>query len=190
MSRAYRIRVKESLKRDLKAEDSIRTQIELLEILPAEQMGEMLAAELEQRGFERQEDGTLVRKEDGVSVTVEPCSGEVTIRAEAEDTVELEGAREGFGYDDVGPGNKQIKERLSKELQADLEKRAAQHAEKVQTAATNKLEKELQDLQPEIAEVANRVTSEALKQKAAQMGQIKEIHEDPEAGSLTIKVEV
>jgi hypothetical protein len=104
MSRAYRIRVKESLKRDLKAEDSIRTQIEMLEILPAEQMGEMLARELEQRGFERQEDGTLVRKgENGVCVTVEPCSGEVTIRAEAEDSVELEGHREGYGYDDVGP---------------------------------------------------------------------------------------
>ena len=191
MSRAYRIRVKESLKRDLKAEDSIRTQIEMLEILPAEQMGEMLARELEARGFERQEDGTLVRKsENGVCVTVEPCSGEVTIRAEAEDSVELEGHREGYGYDDVGPGNKHIKERLSNELKADLEKRADQHAEKVQTAATNKLEKELQDLQPEITEVANRVTAEALKQKAAQMGEIKEISEDRESGSLTIKVEV
>src|SRR5205085_2147631 len=125
MSRAYRIRVKETLKRDLKAEDRIRTQIELLEILPAEQMGEMLAVELEQRGFERQDDGTLVRKDDdGVTITVEPCSGEVTIQAEAEDTVELEGAREGFGYDDVGPGSRQVKERLQKELQSDLEKRA------------------------------------------------------------------
>jgi hypothetical protein len=191
MSRAYRIRVKESLKRDLKAEDRIKTQIELLEILPCEQMGELLAAELEQRGFERQEDGTLVRKgENGVTVTVEPCSGEVTIAAEAADTVELEGSREGFGYDDVGPGSKQIKERLSKELQADLEKRAQQHAEKVQGAATAKLEKELADMQPEITEVVNRVTSEALKQKAAQMGQIKEITEDAENGSLTIKVEV
>ena len=191
MSRAYRIRVKENLKRELKAEDSIRTQIELIEVLPAEQMGELLATELEARGFERQEDGTLVRRgENGVCVTVEPCSGEVTIRAEAEDTVELEGTREGYGYDDIGPGNKQIKERLSKELQADLERRAEQHAEKVQTTATNKLEKELADLQPEIAEVANRVTAEALKQKAAQMGEVKEIHEDRETGSLTIKVEV
>ena len=51
MSRAYRIKVKESLKRDVKAEDSIRTEIELIEVLPAEQMGELLARELEGRGF-------------------------------------------------------------------------------------------------------------------------------------------
>ena len=179
MSRAYRIRVKESLKCDIKKADEIRTQIELLEILPAEQMGEMLAAELAKRGFERQNDGTLVRKEDGICVTVEPCSGEVTIRAEAEDTVELEVLREGFGYDDVGPASKQIKERLSKELQADLEKCAAQHAEKAKPPRPNKLEKELADLQPEIAEVVNRVTAEALKQKAAKIGQIKEITKTP-----------
>ena len=36
----------------------------------------------------------------------------------------------------------------------------------------------------------NRVTAEALKIKAAPMGQIKEITEDEEAGSLTIVVEV
>src|SRR5260370_7088682 len=75
MSRAYRIRVKESLKRDLKAEDAIRTQIEMLEILPIEQLGEMLARELAARGFERQEDGTLVRQsENGVCVTLNPCT--------------------------------------------------------------------------------------------------------------------
>src|SRR5260370_41824453 len=84
MSRAYRIRVKESLKRDLKAEDSLRTQIEMLVIRPSEQMREMRARELEQRGFESQEDGTMSRKgRNGVCVTVQPASGEVTIRAEA-----------------------------------------------------------------------------------------------------------
>jgi hypothetical protein len=191
MSRAYRIKVKESLRRDVKAEDCIQTQIELLEILPPEQMGELLAAELERRGFERQEDGTLVRQEeDGITVTVEPCSGEVTIRAEAEQTVQVEGTREGFGYDDVGPGSRQVKERLSRELVGDLEKRVENEAAKVQTAATAKLEKELADLQPELTEVVNRVTAEALKQQAGQMGTIKEMSEDPESGSLTITLEV
>src|SRR5258708_3601127 len=124
MSRAYRIKVKESVSRDGTAEDSIRTQIELLEILPPEQMGELLAQELERRGFERQDDGSLVRKdENGVTITVEPCSGEVTIRAEADQKVEVEGTREGFGYDDVGPASRQVKHRLSKEPLRGLEKR-------------------------------------------------------------------
>jgi hypothetical protein len=190
MSRAYRIQVKESLRRDVRAEDSIQTQIELLEILPPEQMGDLLARELEERGFELQDDGTMVRKDGEVAVTVDPCSGEVTIRAEAGKTIEVEGKREGFAYDDVGPRNQQIKERLSKELISDLEKKVEKQAADVQTAATGKLEKELAELQGELNEVVNRVTAEALKQKAAQMGQIKEISEDPEAGSLTIKVEV
>ena len=135
--------------------------------------------------------GTLTRtEENGVTVAVEPCTGEVTIRAETEQTVEVEGTREGFGYDDVGPNSKQVKGRLSKELIDDLEKRVEHEAAKVQTAATSKLEKALSDLQPELTEVVNRVTSEALKQKAAQMGTIKEIAEDPESGSLTITLEV
>ena len=191
MSRAYRIRVKESLARDIRAEDSIETRLEMLEILPPEQMGELLAQELKRRGFEEQEDGALVRKEqDGVTVTVEPCSGTVTIRAESADRAEVEGTREGYGYNDVGPGRKSIEQRLGSELKADLEKRIEQHEEKLQKVATGKLEKELNEIQPELREAVERVTAEALKQKAAQMGQIKEISEDPQAGSLTITVEV
>ena len=191
MSRAYRIKVKESVKRDVRAEDSIRTQIELLEVLPPEQMGELLARELKARGFECQDDGTLVRtSRDGVTVRVEPCTGEVMIRAESEQAVEVEGSREGFGYDDIGPNSKQVKGRLSKELIDDLEKRVEHEATKVQSAATAKLEKALADLEPELTSVVSRVTSEALKQKAAQMGTIKNISEDPESGSLTITLEV
>jgi hypothetical protein len=54
MSRAYRIRVRESLKRILRAKDQVSTQLELLEILPAEEMAGLLAQELECRGFLRQ----------------------------------------------------------------------------------------------------------------------------------------
>ena len=191
MSRAYRIRVKESLARDVRAEDSIQTQLEILEILPPETMGELLARELEARGFERQEDGTLVRQgEDGVRVTVEPCSGTVTVQAETADHVKVEGTREGFGYDDIGPARKSIEERLGQELRGDLEKRIDQQAEKLQQTATDRLERELQAIKPEMDEVVHRVTAEALKQKAATMGEIKEVSEDPQSGSLTIKVEV
>lgn len=191
MSRAYKIRVKESLTRDIRAEDCIETQLEVLEILPPEQMGELLARELEARGYERQDDGTLIKKgTDGVTVSVDPCSGAVTIQAESADHVNVEGSREGYGYDDVGPNRKAIEERLGKELVADLEKRVEQHSEKLQKAATDKLEKKLHDVEPELRQAVERVTAEALKEKARTMGEIKEISEDRETGSLTIKVEV
>ena len=55
---------------------------------------------------------------------------------------------------------------------------------------TDQLEAQLGDLRQELDQAVNRVTAEALKRKAAQLGQIKEITEDPQAGSLTIVVEV
>src|SRR5262245_56005619 len=189
MSRAYRIRVKESLARDIHAEDCIETKLEVLEVLPREQMSEMLADELKRRGFEEQEDGTLVRRDDDVTVVVNPCSGEVVIRAEKKDHAEVEGTREGFGYNDVGPSRQAVEKRLEKELMADLEKRVGEHEEKLQKQTSNRLEQELDELRPELREAIERITAEALKQKAAQLGQIKEISEDPQSGSLTIKVE-
>ena len=83
MSRAYRITVKESDTRHLKAGDEIATQLEILEILPPEDMATLLREELKKRGFEEQDDGTLVRKDGEVTVTVDPCSGEVSVKADA-----------------------------------------------------------------------------------------------------------
>ena len=53
MSRAYRIRVQESLRRVIAAADHVSTQLDLLEILPAAQMAELLAQELERGGFHK-----------------------------------------------------------------------------------------------------------------------------------------
>src|SRR5579864_1322872 len=141
MSRAYKVKVKEALARDVRVQDDIEAQLEILEILPPEQMSEMLAQELERRGFQRQEDGTMVRKGDGICVTIEPCNGRVTIEAEASDRIEAEGTREGYGYDDIGPGRKSVEQRIGKELRGDLEKRIDQQAEKLQRDATAKLER-------------------------------------------------
>src|SRR6266581_2353848 len=121
MSRAYRIRVKESLARDIHAEDCIETKLDVIEVLPREQMGELLADELKRRGFEEQEDGTLVRRDEGVTVAVNPCSGDVVIRTESDDRAEVKGTREGFAYNDVGPSRQAVEKRLGKELLNDLE---------------------------------------------------------------------
>ena len=47
MSRAYRIKVSESLNRVIRASDHVSTQLELLEILPQETMAALLEKELE-----------------------------------------------------------------------------------------------------------------------------------------------
>ena len=79
---------------------------------------------------------------------------------------------------------------MKDQLKQDIEKKAERETERLQTQATEALEKHLEELQPELGQVINKVTRDALKQKAQQLGTVKEIHEDAETGSLTIKIEV
>ncbi len=190
MSRAYRITVKEADTRHLKAGDEICTELELLEILPPEDMATLLKEELKKRGFEEQDDGTMVRKDGDVSVKIDPCSGEVSVKAEAEETVSQEARREATGFNDVGPSEKNLRDRVKDQLKSDLDKKFEQEQSRLQGKATEQLEKHLNEIQPEISEVVNQVTRDALKQKAQQLGTVKEVSEDAESGSLTIKVEV
>lgn len=189
MSRAYKIRVKESVKQDLSASDEVCSDLEILEILPGGQMAELLKKELKARGFEEQ-DGKLVKHHEGVTVSVDPQSGEVTVKAEKSEQVQLSAEKEGFGYDDVGPRASAVKKALTDQAKAELERRAGRHQERLQGEATEHLEGALESVRKELNDAVNAVTREALKQKAAQLGEIKEMSEDPEAGSLTIKVEV
>jgi hypothetical protein len=189
MSRAYRISVRETLNRVICAEDHVSTQLELLEILPPEVMAQLLRAELEKRGF-TSEGEELVREQDGVRVTVDPVTGTVTVHAEAAEEVELKGERTGWSGDPDGRDSKRVREATKKELQKELEGKAGAHREKLQSQVTDRLEAQLGDIRKELHQAVNRVTAEALKQKAAQLGQIKEMTEDPQSGSMTIVLEV
>lgn len=189
MSRAYRIRVKESMQRVLRAQDRVTTQLEILEILPCEQMAELVRQELEQRGF-KEKDGKLIRKQKGVTVTVDPETGGVEAQAEATQNVKLETEKEGWAYDDVGPGGRRTREALRDQARKELERKAESQEGRLQTQATDRLEAELGGLRQELDQAVNRATAEALKRKAAQLGQIKEMTEDAQTGSLTIVLEV
>ena len=189
MSRSYRIAIRETLKRVIKANDRVSTQLEILEVLPCDEMAELLAQELEKRGFERK-DGQLVKEQDGVKVSVDPQTGTLTVSAEAQQAVDLEQEKEGRAWDDMGPNAKDVREKLREQAKADLEKQADRKTSELQTEVTDKLEKQLGEVRRELDQAVNRVTAEALKRKAAQMGQIKEMTEDPQTGSLTIVVEV
>jgi hypothetical protein len=189
MSRAYRIAVKESIKRVIRARDHVSTQLEILGVLPQDQMADLLAQELKKRGF-KEKGKELVRSQDGVTVSVDAQTGTVKVQADLQQEVAVEGERVGRSYDDMGPNAKKTREGLQKDLRESLEKQVEDKAAQLQTQATDKLEGQLGDLRQELNQVVNKVTAEALKQKAGQMGQIKEMTEDPQSGSLTIVVEV
>jgi hypothetical protein len=190
MSRAYRITVRESLRRVINAKDRVSTQLEVLEVLPPEQMAELLARELAERGFECQGDEMVKDLETGVTVSVDPKTGTVTVHAEGAREVDLEREKEGRAYDDAGASAEATRKALREDARKDLERQASQETAKLQSQVTDRLERELSGLRQELDQAVNRVTAEALKVKAAQMGQIKELTEDPQSGSLTIVVEV
>lgn len=189
MSRSYRISVRECVNKVIKAEDRVSTQLEILEILPQEQMAGLLSDELEKGGF-RREGNLLVKEEDGVVVSVDAETGTVTVSSEASKSAKVESERHGRAYDDIGPHASQVRENLRQEAQRDIEKKAGDETEKLQSKVTDQLQGKLGDLRQELDRVVNKVTAEALKRKAASLGQIKEMTEDPQSGSLTIVVEV
>jgi hypothetical protein len=190
MSRAYRIRVQESVHRVIRAEDHVGTTLEVLEILPRGEMAGLLRDELIGRGFQAEGDA-VVRRDGGVTVSVQPETGAVTVRAEVEREVELTGTRDGYGDTDWGRGGRaRAEQTLREQLRQDLDAQADQQTEQARRQATDQLEDALNDLRGELDAVVNRVTAEALKRKAAQLGRIKQITEDEQAGSLTIVVEV
>jgi hypothetical protein len=189
MSRSYRVSVRDSQTRTICAEDHVRTHLEILEVLPPEQMAGLLADELERRGFERDGD-ILRRRQNDVAITVDTTTATVTVAAEASEQTTIDAERTDRAYDDIGPHAKVVRENLKKQLEKDIENKVGEKTARLQTNVTDRLEGELNDVRQELDQVVHRVTAEALKRKAAQMGQIKEMTEDPQAGSLTIVVEV
>jgi len=189
MSRSYRVSVRECVNRVIKAEDKVSTTLEVLEVLPKEQMAGLLSDALEKEGY-RREGNLLVKEEDGVVISINSETGEVTVSSEASEATKIEGERHGRAYDDVGNHSETVRKHLKEELKKDLDKKVEEKTGALQSKVTDKLEGKLGDLRGELDKVVNRVTAEALKRKAASLGQIKQITEDQESGSMTIVVEV
>lgn len=186
MSRMYRIRVSDSVEKLVHVEDGVATDLELLPILERPRMLELLAAELTKRGFTR--DGNLATRteEDGVVVAVDLESGRVTARVESERNIAAEAERSANVVRDSDAAREALREKLRAQLERDVQRQE----EELRQEATQRLEKKVRDLQAEMDQVVNRVTAEALKERAGQLGEIEELSENPETGELTIKVKV
>jgi hypothetical protein len=186
MSRAYRIQVSETLRRVIRGSDNVSTHLEILNVLPPDDMSDLLTQELLRRGFE-QKGAVLVREQDGIEVLIDPSAGQVTVQIAGEHEIAVSGEATGWSYEQK---DKKAQQTLSQNLQAKLERQAEAKEQELQTELTNKLEAQLGDLRKELDQIANQVTAAALKKKAAQLGQIKQISEDPQTGSMTIVLEV
>lgn len=190
MSRAYRIRISETLERIVHVEDGVATTLEILPILPKERMAALLSQELAaagltiEAGVARRVDKT---EEGDVTLAVDVSTGEVSVRVARAEDITLHAALERT----VGEEKREsAAEHLRKEARAALEADAARAAEGARKKATARLEAELREARSELDRIVHRVTAAALKEKAAQLGDIEEITEDEAAGVLTIRVRV
>ncbi len=164
MSRAYRIKVSESLNRIIRASDHVSTQLELLEILPCETMADLLEQELSALGFEREGD-VLIREQNGVVVALDPKSGVITARIEADQKLELEREGEANVYDFGRETAQQIQDARREQLRQEMENAAKKEQQELQKEVTDRLESELMDLRKELDQAVNRVTASRIKAK-------------------------
>lgn len=189
MSRAYRIQVSAGESRVIHVDDKVCSKLDMLPVLVPEAMSEVLAGELEKRGFKVGKDGKATRKDGDITVEIDVKDGTVSVRIDGAAKVAHVVKREGYGDRDV-ERSAPTRKALKKEAAAEVERRFEESKAKLRQAVTEKLEKKLGDLQKELDGITNRATAEALKVKARGMGEIEEIHEDAESGAITIKVKV
>ncbi len=184
MSRVYRISVSDSVRQHVEIKDGVRSNIELLPVLPAERMRALLEAELQARGFECN-DGVAVRLQDygiRISIDMENSTIEITLAQSVElhESVEL---------------SRMVEEEVAEEKKAQLEQQLPGRLQdkldagrlRARQVLTQKLKSRLGDIQRELDQLINATISAALKEKAAQLGEIEEIVES-EDGSISIRV--
>lgn len=184
MSRAIQVRVSESVVRTIHVEDGVASPLEMLPILPAARMAELLATELAALGFVR--DGTTCRRieADGTEVTIdlEAATIAVALGAAAQIDESIERTVH-TGIERQHEAEAGLRDSVMRELDA----RLADQAEALRRRVTAQLEGKLADLKVELDRAIGKATIAALTEKAAQLGQIESTHED-EAGNVTIRV--
>jgi hypothetical protein len=184
MSRAYQIRVSESVVRTVHVEDGVQSPLEMLPILPAQRMGDLLGNELEKQGFKRDGNKATRTDPDGVEISVDLDTATVTVKLGASnkvnETVELT-AR----VADQRAGEERLRDEAIKEL----DERIAEKTEALRRQVTSQLEKKLGDLKKELDGAIGQATVAALTERAGQLGSIQDVQSD-EAGNVTIRVKL
>lgn len=173
MTRPWKVTAVPPVGKTVVAEDHISTQIEIPPILPPAGQGRVLGDILRKRGFsDDEEGGTLTRDRNGVKVRINPQTGEMDVSAEE-------------SVDMPPPSNPSPCTCRARESLAE----AASTRNDLQRKVTQRLEGAVSRLGCEIEGVIAQATKEMLKEKAGELGTIKEIREE-EKGGITIVVEV
>lgn len=188
MSRAYRIHIAESLRRHVEVDGGVDTRLDILPILAPERMAELLADELARRGFEQAADRAWVlRPSDGVEVRIDPEDGTVHARVVVASDLEAH-ADEIVSSAIADPAERERVERAR--ARHALEAETDRKAQALRRDASIRAADALDAIRPELDAAATATTRRALEERAAQLGEIRSIEEDPATGAVTIRVRV
>ncbi|MEZ4384996.1 MAG: hypothetical protein R3A79_26940 [Nannocystaceae bacterium] len=178
MSRGYRIRwpqpVWHSASEAIESEDGIAMDVGILEILPEAEMVALLREQLAAAGWTKAEDGAMRTTIAGVDVELSADGKTVTAKAKVGRQVSVRSTDKG-----------------------ELEGRLAQQGDKARRELSREVAAKVVGAEAEVREAVQgalqRVYVDALKRKAAAMGEIESVHEGQGEGGeleLTIKVKV
>lgn len=186
MSRAIQIRVAESIVRTVHVEDGVLSPLEMLPVLGAERMAELLGKELAELGFIRDGRAATRTDPDGIEITVDLRAATVHVKLAADanlaESIELESR--------TAEERREHAERALRDDAIDvLDKRLAERTEALRREVTARLEGKLGDLKTELDGAIGRATVGALTERAAQLGRIEEVITD-DAGNVTIRVKL
>ena len=196
MSRAYRVSVSGQEDRIVHVEDGVEGKVELLPILSPESMGDILAGELEAKGYARTTNDkgeTVMVKlgEDNVTVEVNVATGTVHVSIAEDIKVSVEATVTGVADDDYHKDpTAEAKRQAEAGMKAALDKAEAPKREAARKTVTAKLEQELAKVRPELDQAVTGTTAKALVQKAASLGDIESVEGSAEDGNMTIRVRV
>ncbi len=186
MSYPYKVVVSKSVVERIEASDRSESSLSLLPILERERMGDLLKGALERRGWEAVEgEPNKLRKkgERGEVMTIDLETQVVTTEVHEEGEIRKEKTVEAVG-DSIRPptsaDEEQLRERVEKTLEKQLEvteREKIEAEEEYRRRLTERLEETAAARQRELNEACLEVYSESLKERAASLGTVKEVHE-------------
>jgi len=193
MSQCYRVQLQESISRRVDGSDSISYPIELTEILPADEMKDILRGVLTEAGWEADKDNPdqfTITGTEGEIITIDLEEMEVTAELTDEKEVSTEvtaGARSGRSQGHA--------EHLAK---SELQQKAEAAGDSIEESARRELRQQLRDKLAKsedermrtLNEVLQRVYAESLKRKAGQLGDIMEVQESTDDDNYELVIRV
>ena len=193
MSQTYKVRVKQTLRDTVSVGREWRQKIDLLQLLPADRMGGLLAFELEKDGWHKAQNGKVTKKHDDFDLEFDPVTRQLKIVYEQEQNVELDIDREVNVYDhfdDESRANQQGHQKVIQEAGGELQEEAKLLQKEMLEELESTQDDVLREIDQMIQDKVEKAQIEALKEKARSLGDVQSISENTEAGEVTIRIKV